>query len=204
MQSLTCVARAGASVLIAITNLGDAAVLMPISAVILAWLLAMRSVAAAVWWIGTVLLCASATALLKTYFIACPVGGELTTPSGHTSLSALVYGSLGVFVAAECQLRWQRFIIAFFVAALITAVAISRLVLDMHSPLEIGIGLIVGLVTLMIFARMHTRHGPVHGALAPLLSGVALIILLLHGHELRAEQLFRELGRYLDLASSCV
>jgi hypothetical protein len=188
----------------AITSIGDSAVLIPISAAILAWLLARRSFGLALWWVGVVALCAAATALLKVYFTACPVGRELTSPSGHTSLSALVFGAIGLFAAAECETRWQRLVIAFAAMSLIAEIAASRLMLGAHSPLEVGIGLLIGLTTLAIFARAHGRHKPAPGALAPLLSAVVLILLLLHGHELRAEPIFRELGRYLGLASSCI
>jgi hypothetical protein len=56
--------------LLALTDFGDAAVLMPLAAAMLVWLLFgdPRSVA---WWAASVGLCVGLTAILKIFFYAC-------------------------------------------------------------------------------------------------------------------------------------
>jgi xanthine/uracil/vitamin C permease (AzgA family) len=61
--------RAG---LVALTGFGDTAVLMPLAAVMLLWLLVMRSPRGVVWWAITVAFCVGMTALLKVSFYGCP------------------------------------------------------------------------------------------------------------------------------------
>jgi len=78
--------------LVALTGFGDTAVLMPLAAVMLLWLLVMRSPRGAVWWAITVAFCVGMTALLKVSFYGCPPTPDLHSPSGHTSLSTLVLG----------------------------------------------------------------------------------------------------------------
>lgn len=63
--------------LVALTGFGDAAVLMPLAAVMLLWLLVMRSQRGAVWWAITVAFCVGMTALLKVSFYECPPTPDL-------------------------------------------------------------------------------------------------------------------------------
>jgi hypothetical protein len=74
----------------ALTELGDIAVLVPLAAVMLLWLLLMGSPRGAAWWAIAVALCASLTAILKVSFYGCPPIPDLHSPSGHTSFSTLV------------------------------------------------------------------------------------------------------------------
>ena len=87
--------------LVALTGFGDTAVLMPLAAVMLLWLLVMRSPRGAVWWAITVAFCVGMTALLKVSFYGCPPTPDLHSPSGHTSLSTLVYGAMALVTANE-------------------------------------------------------------------------------------------------------
>ena len=80
--------------LIALTGFGDTAVLTPLAAVMLLWLLFMRSPRGAAWWAIT-----GMTALLKVSFYGCPPTPDLHSPSGHTSLSTLVYGAMTLVTA---------------------------------------------------------------------------------------------------------
>ena len=88
------------SVLLSITNLGDLAVLLPITLVLFIWLLSRPLRLKAVWWAAAVSLCIGGTALLKVIFFVCPPFADLQSPSGHTNLSTLVYGALAMIIAA--------------------------------------------------------------------------------------------------------
>src|SRR5258708_30226504 len=52
-------------------------------------------------WIIALSLCITITALSKTYLYACPIGTDLVSPSGHTSLSTLSYGAIALAIAVE-------------------------------------------------------------------------------------------------------
>lgn len=189
--------------MIALTDFGDLAVLLPLSVVILLWLLAMRTANAALWWVAAVTLCAGGTALLKIYFGACPTGRELTNPSGHTSVSTLVFGTLAFVAATECADRLRRIAVVGGTVIFIVGIAISRRWLGVHSTFEVALGVISGLATLAIFARGYLRHRPLPVSLTPLFLAVTAITVLFHGRELRAEQLLHAVGRYLDGGFFC-
>jgi hypothetical protein len=72
--------------LIELTDFGDLAVLFPLSAAILIWLLR-NSSSAAPRWVLALGLCIGLTALLKIAFHACPPADNIHSPSGHTSFT---------------------------------------------------------------------------------------------------------------------
>lgn len=73
-----------------ITDLGDAALLLPCTIVLLAYLLASKSRRLAVAWVSALVLCAGLTVLAKIACYACGAqqlaGLEVLSPSGHTSV----------------------------------------------------------------------------------------------------------------------
>lgn len=182
-----------------LTDFGDSAVLLPLSAAMLLWLLAMRAKIGAAWWFIAIALCTGGTALLKIYFIACPIGA-LHSPSGHASFSALVYGAMAIIVAAEQAARWQRIAALAAGAALVGGIAVSRLALGAHSLLEVVLGTAIGAVTLAVFAQGYLSRRPTGVTLTPLLLAVALIGILLHGRELHAEEILYAIGRYFNVS----
>jgi len=84
--------------LAALTDFGDVAVLIPVVGAMLIWLLLVFS-RAALRWMLAVSVCVGFTALLKVAFYGCPPAGHIYSPSGHTSLSTLVYGALSLVTA---------------------------------------------------------------------------------------------------------
>ena len=186
------------------SDFGDPAVLLPLAAVIFFWLVAMRSIAAGASWLAAVALCAGGTALLKIYFGACPLGYDLNNPSGHSSLSTLVFGALAVMILAELQASWQRIAVVAAATIFCLGIAISRVLLRLHTGPEIALGIVIGLAALAIFSAGYFRHRPVRRSLAPLLLAVVTIALLLHGRELQAEGLLQAIGRYFDVGALCV
>src|SRR5271165_1571680 len=187
-----------------ITDFGDAAVVLPLSAVMLVWLLWVRARRAAVSWVIAVSLCIVGTALLKIVLYVCPLVPDLVSPSGHTSLSTLIYGALVLVIAAERR-GWQRVTVLAAGAGLIVGIAASRLLLNVHSALEVGIGILIGTVTLALFASRYLRLRSEEKSLRPLILPAIAVITLLHGHELRAEGYLHAISRYLHLGGKvCV
>lgn len=191
------------AIILAMTDFGDLAVLLPLTLIILVWLVAMRCPQGALGWLAAAAFCGGATGLLKVYFFACPWSRELVSPSGHTSLSTLVYGGLCVIVAAQVRGGVARAATLAASGALIAAIAVSRVLLTVHTALEVGVGFVIGGAALAIFAISYVRHRPTRVSLSPLAVTGVLLVALLHGHELRAEGLLHAISSYLRLAAAC-
>jgi membrane-associated phospholipid phosphatase len=174
-------------------------VLLPLAAAILFWLVISRAFRAAAWWAVAVVACGGVTAALKIFFWDCPLIAGVHSPSGHTSLSTLVYGGLALIVAIEGG-GWRPRIATAGGAAVILAIAVSRLLLDAHSVPEIILGWIVGSASLALFGQGYRRSRPKGIRLSPLLLGAALLASVLRGRELHAEELLHRLADYLGIA----
>ncbi len=180
-----------------LTEFGDLAVLTPLAAIMLLWLLLMRSPGGAAWWVIAVIFCVGLTAVLKIIFYRCPVIPDLHNPSGHTSFSTLVYGAMTLTAARQSR-GLQRTIVIGVGVSFILAIAASRLVLA-HSAPEVGLGLAVGIAALVLFGTSHWRYHKQKIWLSPLFVAGTSFSLILHGRELDAEQLFHEIAYYLQI-----
>ena len=89
-----------------LTDFGDTTVLLPLSLVFFIWLLATHRAATALTWLLIVDACNFVIGALKLYFLSCPAGDILRSPSGHTGLAILVYGSITLVLAASTRKRW--------------------------------------------------------------------------------------------------
>lgn len=185
--------------LTALTDFGDLAVLLPITIVVFIWLYFLPSKRDAAWWVAAATLCMGGTALLKIFFVICPLVAELHSPSGHTSLSTLVYGAIALFVAAA-DARWRYGVVAAG-GVLVLLIAASRIALHDHTALEAGLGLVMGGTALSLFARSYLAVVRPTVPLRPLLLSVAVLLLFLHGRQLHAEDLLRVIGSYIHETS---
>jgi membrane-associated phospholipid phosphatase len=185
----------------ALTEFGDTAVLMPLAAAMLLWLLAMRSPRDAGWWAIAVALCVGATVLLKVSFYGCPAATDLHNPSGHTSLSTLVYGAVALVTASQTE-GMRRIIAVGGAAGLILVIAVSRLLLHKHSPAEITVGLVIGIAALTLFGSRYLRNRAGEMSLFPLLMAGGILVSVLHGRELRADEFLHKIVGYLSIHCS--
>jgi membrane-associated phospholipid phosphatase len=182
-----------------LTDFGDSAVLLPLTAVVLIWLLATRSVGAAVWWVGVLIGFSGVIAVLKMIFFACPPAIDVRSPSGHTGFSMFVYGAIAAIVAAQRRSYWSRAAIMLSVIAMVAGIAVSRVILHMHSTRETIIGFLIGAVAVGIFFFGYQRTTPAARLTAPLLFAVVLTAMIFHGTRLNAETNLHALGGWLDL-----
>ncbi len=180
-----------------VTDFGDLAVLLPLSAVIFIWLFREASKRDAAWWALAAIVCMGGTALLKVLFFICPPVATLQSPSGHTSLSTLVYGCLVMLLAAQTQ-GWRRLTLVAAGLAFVGAIAVSRVLLGSHSLIEAGLGLAIGGAALAAFGGKSLLERSAHARLRPLVLGVALLVMVFHGQQLHAESLFRAIGVQLQ------
>jgi membrane-associated phospholipid phosphatase len=182
-----------------ITNFGDLAVLLPLALVITAWLVALRQPRSVLWWLAAVGLCMTATAVLKIYFYVCPPLSDLRSPSGHTSLSTLIYGTLALAVATVVT-GWKRAAVLVAGAAFVAAIGVSRVLVEAHSVPEVVSGSLIGIAALALFARQFWPRRPTEPRLQPMLVTAMALMVMLNGQQLRAEDLLHALGVYLNHA----
>ena len=182
-----------------LTDFGDTAVLLPLSLVFFIWLLATHRAATALIWLLIVVACNFVIGALKLYFLACPAGDILRSPSGHTGLGILVYGSIALVLAAATRRRWLRRLIVALGTALVVLIAVSRLMLRNHSPTEIAIGAAIGGVSLAVFARFYRPGNGRRRSVFLLAMVVLAVVVVFHGEQVRAEGFLRYLGWRLGL-----
>ena len=180
--------------LVTLTEFGDLAVLLPVAAAILIWLLLCSS-RAALSWVLALGLCVGLTVLLKIVSYGCPPVGDLHSPSGHTSLSTLIYGAL-TLAAATVRPGLQRVLVIGGGAGLILAIAVSRLLLA-HSAPEVGLGLVIGIVSLALFSRQ-CLEAPSTEVWA-LLVATGMLVSIFHGREVQAEEYLHWIAGYLHV-----
>jgi membrane-associated phospholipid phosphatase len=184
--------------LLAFTDFGDAAVLIPLTGAILLWLLFYNSRATALW-VAAVGFCVGTTAILKIFFYGCPPASDMRSPSGHTAFSFLVYGAIA-FVAAAPGGSVRRLLAIGVGAGLIVTIAASRLLLDVHTLPEVGVGLVIGSVSLVVFARNYRWSAD--AKIWPLLLSAGVLMTVLHGQELHAEEFLHHMTRYFRIHCS--
>ena len=186
----------------AVTDCGDLASLLPIACVLTLWSALIGKHGILKGWLAALALCIGGTAILKIYFFACPLFSDIHSPSGHTSLSTLVYGTL-TFVVARALGDWRRWVAVLAGASFIACIAISRVIVEAHSIPEVLLGSVLGLAALFLFAAAYLRDTPTKAYLAPLITISAMLVILLNGHELRAEEFLHHIATYLNIASRC-
>lgn len=190
----------GDGIMIAVTMMGDATVVTTVALAIIAWLVWQRS-----WYVaGTVsaaVLAASAfvpvlkTVLHRTRPAEFYSGAEaFSFPSGHTTLSATVFGILALLIAAG-QPRWWRAIVYGMAAAVIAMIAFSRIYLLAHWPSDVIAGMAFGLAMTAAVAMALVGREPQHTASGhPALLAAIVFPLIVAGH--LALNFDRELQKY--------
>jgi membrane-associated phospholipid phosphatase len=139
-----------------VTDFGDAAVTLPLAALCIAFLLVSKWYRAALALTLALAACIIAIGLAKIALRSCGqplLHTDMTSPSGHAALSTTVYGAIALLFGA----RWpsaRRWILLAGAAALVGAIALSRIVLGNHSPVEVAIGLAIGSAALLLFGRL--------------------------------------------------
>ena len=166
----------------AVTLLGSAPVVLPVSGALAAVLWRRHSAKAAVGWGVALASMVAVVVLLKIAGHACNVhlfDDRLTSPSGHAALSAAVYGAVGVVVARHVE-GWRRNAFLLAVFGVVAGVAVSRVILRSHSVTEVTVGLALGGLAVAAFALGLARivrtqaaeaEGAAGGALSPAPAG---------------------------------
>jgi membrane-associated phospholipid phosphatase len=184
-----------------LTDFGDQAVVFPITAAVTVTLLLLR------WWRGAIgwFLAVSgtfATVLsLKIIFYAChaelPHVG-IRSPSGHTASATVVYGGLLALVGVRGigeTIRHVGHLLLILLTALLFALVFgfSRVDLGVHTVPDVLAGGAVGMLGAVLLVLM-AGAAPKGFRRWPLAAVVLVIAVLLHGHELHAEETIRRVA----------
>jgi len=163
--------------ILAFTQLGGSAVLLPLAAAVGAWLWFRRSPRDALWFVAITMSGRILVELIKWIvgrprpaFNPYPVTVSVNSfPSGHASNSTLMYLSIALFLAPP---RWRRQALA---AAMTLAVAIgcTRPILGVHWPTDILAGWCLGVLWVGFWWRVSRRGGTGASGYSPA-SGAAL------------------------------
>lgn len=176
-----------------VTDFADQAVLIPSAVAVAVGFAAAGWRRGALAWSG-VLACTWVSILLLK--LACLLFGSLRveglhSPSGHTaSAAAAVGGFLGLVVRRRGgDWRWTLLISAGFA----TTVGLSRLALQVHTGLDVLVAGVVGVVGATALVTL-AGPPPPRMRLSPIITALAVVILLLHGSEASAEAAIKRIA----------
>jgi membrane-associated phospholipid phosphatase len=167
-----------------VVDFGDVGVALPIAAIVAVWLCARRRWTTAIWYAVAVLGCSAVILFLKLAFFSgdlrLPALG-LQNPSGHSAVSAVVYGSLAWIVSREMPGRYGRILLLLGCAGVV-AVGASLYAVRAHPFADVVVGLSLGGACAMMFAVYGCgEEAPVSGPPARLMLVIALAALSLQG-----------------------
>ncbi|WP_235025919.1 HAD-IC family P-type ATPase [Caballeronia arationis] len=185
------------SVLVAASELGDAAVILPVVLVVLAWFIWRRLWQSAIYWLAAI---GGAEIIVKLLMLALhraqpnpfSSGAEsFSFPSSHATLSVVAYGFLA-FLLCRAERPGVRTAVVLTAALAIALIALSRLYLGVHWVSDVLAGISFGLAWIAVLAiayvlRVHENIQPERLALmfaATLATGGSLHIVRQHAHDL--------------------
>ncbi len=96
---------------------------------------------------------------------------------------------------------FRRLLVIGIGAGLIVTIAASRLLLDVHTLPEVGLGLVIGSVSLVVFAAGNYRWSA-DARIWPLLLSAGVLMTVLHGQELHAEEFLHHVTGYFRIHCS--
>ncbi|NNM73671.1 phosphatase PAP2 family protein [Enterovirga aerilata] len=192
----------------ALSAAGDTALLAPVSLALLIYLAALRRWEEARAFAVSLALGLAATLAAKLLFKAC--GGtisafDISSPSGHASFSAVVYGSLAAMVAAR-RPAWLALTLACAAALLVAGIGVSRAALDVHSWPEVVLGWLIGAAAVTVFVALRRRSDRPALSPVPMAIGLAAAIFIVDGRHISAEhqigRIARKLSASLDICTA--
>jgi membrane-associated phospholipid phosphatase len=184
-----------------VTDFGDTAVTVPLAVLVTGFLFAAKQPRLAIGWTSVILFCAGVTGALKLAFTICgyPLAHSgLMSPSGHTAMSIVVYGGLAAIVGNGLRAPARAVLIA--AAAIFTiGIALSRTIVASHTPIEVAIGVVIGVVALGAMIAVAARYRPEHLPIRWLAAGALVVFVLFHGTRWPAEGAIHHLASWLDI-----
>lgn len=149
--------------MVGVSLLGDKQVTLPLTLAVAAWLASQKLWRAAGHWLGAIGFAALVTMLLS-HVLKLPRAvsidtalSEAAAPSGHLAIAAVMYGFAAVMLAHALPLA-RRWIPTAVAAVAITAIAVARLYLGVHSLSDVVGALVLGLMWVALLGTGYRRH----------------------------------------------
>lgn len=170
-----------------VTDFGDSAVAVPLALLVLIFLWRAQARRIAFGWALATGGCAVTMGALKVLFTACgPEIADITSPSGHTAMSVVVYGALAMLIGAPLT-PGRRRIVTIAAGLAIIGISLSRWVLRDHTAAEIVVGFGVGTTALVFFRMWLGREGAPRLPLKWLALSAACLVAVTHGMRWKVE-----------------
>ncbi|HLJ63520.1 MAG TPA: phosphatase PAP2 family protein [Stellaceae bacterium] len=153
-------ARFTQSLLLFITDLGDAALLIPASLAVLIWFWCRGLTRIAGLYAAAILATLLLTLIAKIGFHLYDgtlAGIALRSPSGHTALAMTCYGTAALLIGIE-RTRATRMALLAGTFLLVTLIAASRILLLAHTIPEVALGGVIGTIATAGFAFFYWRR----------------------------------------------
>lgn len=171
----------GDGVMIALTELGDAAVTLPVVTTVLLWLVWKRAWRPVAYWLAAASFGAVLTVILKAGFgLPRPLplyDGTFAFgfPSSHAAMSTVIFGFLAVLTARELSLSGQ--LAVFSVMALLAGlIAFSRIYLGAHWLSDVLGGLSFGVAWVALLGIAYLRRPAPAIAARGLLAAASIVL----------------------------
>ena len=150
--------------MIAVTELGDTAVTLPVAIVVLLWLTWQRAWHTAAYWTAAVGFAATLNTAIKIAVhrarpgdLAYSGASEFSFPSGHASATAVMYGFLGLVIARHLRPAWR--VPIFTVVGIWTVLmAFSRLYLGAHWLSDVAGSLTFAVAWVILLGIAYFHH----------------------------------------------
>jgi membrane protein DedA with SNARE-associated domain len=189
----------GDRIMIAFSQLGDWPVTGATTLAGLAWLVLRRAKRDAAYWLTAIAFGGLAVLVIKPALqVARPspaiaAAGTYSFPSGHATMSLVIYGYLSVLAARDFSVRW-RWIVYAIGSFLVVGIAFSRLYLGVHWLSDVAGGLGLGATGVALIAIARQRHA--RRDTATRVSWVAAATLIIAGTWHAERTLSSDLQRY--------
>jgi len=193
-----------------LTDLGDAAFLLPGSVGLFAFLFWRGGACVALAWVMALVVCLMLTFVTKLAFMslhACGATGlalNVVSPSGHTSLSLAFWGCLAL-VAGRGRGAAIRYMMYTAAGALVLAIGVTRVLRHDHSVAEVVGGILIGGASILVFASRQKKTRQITLVWQPLVVFaicLGAVAWLLSGQHVTAEESIREMAQ--KFASSAI
>ncbi len=191
--------------LYAFTDIGDSAVLTALVLTVCACFLIQKGKREAGALFLALIGTAAAIGLAKILFMGC--GSSLReyglhSPSGHSAMSFAVFGTFALLLRERLP-GVYRYVPSVLLLSLAFTIAYTRVLLRFHSIPEVVIGSAIGLLILLFIWRGLARSNP--NPLNPKAAIICAIVIvfMLHGIQLRAEDYIKLLAQHFKLYTHC-
>ncbi len=187
-----------------LTDMGESGMIVLLSAALLIVLWRVESARAA-WLFGRSMLIATLGIIALKLFFMCVgerLGSSIVSPSGHACMSSSFYGLCAcLFWARQRNVLGMLGILG--AAALIVAIAVSRVQIEAHSVPEVLLGCGLGLLSVALFAFAYLRQPPAPLRQAGVMLFLLPVCLLSYGLSFPGEELLRSTVPWLRSNLCC-